>query len=125
MIEAYFRQIEALITSSGIITSSTITYDKRSSYVGFIRGSTYFLDGSELHFREFVNIQRHVERYMYVYHYQRADGTLIFRYDNTRHFPDLPNFPHHKHEEDETSVVPTTEPDLQTILKEIRGIIVT
>ena len=62
---------------------------------------------------------------MYVYHYQEVDGTLIFHYDNTRHFPHLPNFPHHKHEGDEASVMSAAEPDLQTILNEIRGLIIT
>ncbi len=33
----------------------------------------------------------------YRYHSQRADGELMFRYDNTPHFPELPSYPHHKH----------------------------
>ena len=124
MIEAYFRQLELLIAQTVIIASSTVTYDKRSPQIGFIRGSLYFINGSVLHFREFANVQSGAERYMYVYHYQEADGTLIFRYDNTHHFPNLPNFPH-KHEGDEASVMSAAEPDLQTILNEIRGLIIT
>lgn len=37
-----------------------------------------------------------IERFSYAYHYQRADGTFVFRYDNTAHFPELENFPHHQ-----------------------------
>jgi hypothetical protein len=33
----------------------------------------------------------------YRYHFQDEQNNLIFRYDNTPHFPDLPSFPHHKH----------------------------
>lgn len=33
----------------------------------------------------------------YRYHLQNAQNTLIFRYDNTPHFPQLSSFPHHKH----------------------------
>src|SRR5215475_3294360 len=36
----------------GSVRFFTITYDKRSTYIGFIRGSIYFLDGSLLHLRE-------------------------------------------------------------------------
>jgi hypothetical protein len=68
LIEDYFRQVDALITGTSIVHSFSMTYDKRSTYIGFIRGSVYFLDGSVLHLREFVNVQHGVERYMYAYH---------------------------------------------------------
>lgn len=35
------------------------------------------------------------------------------------HFPDLPNFPHHKHVNAESNVVPATPPDLAMVLHEI------
>jgi hypothetical protein len=123
VIEDYFRQVGALITDCRTVQAFSVTYDKRSSYVGFIRGSIYLLDGSFLHFREFVNVQHVVERYMYAYHYQRPDGTLVFRYDNTPHFPALTTFPHHKHVGGELSVVPATPPDLPAVLAEIQSLI--
>jgi Family of unknown function (DUF6516) len=122
LIEDYFRQVDALITSSSIVHSSSMTYDKRSTYIGFIRGSVYFLDGSVLHLREFVNVQHGVERYMYAYHCQRPDDTFVFRYDNTPHFPALPTFPHHKHAGRESNVVSASPPDLQAVLAEIQGL---
>ena len=123
MIEDYFRQIATLIATASIIHSSSITYDKRSTSIGFIRGEISFLDGSQLHLREFVNVERGTERYMYVYHYQRPDGTLVFRYDNTPHFPTLPTFPHHKHEASEANVVAAAPPDLQAVLTEIQSLL--
>lgn len=33
----------------------------------------------------------------YRYHFQDERNRVIFRYDNTPHFPELKNFPHHKH----------------------------
>ena len=33
----------------------------------------------------------------YRYHLQDKQNNLVFRYDNAPHFPDLENFPHHKH----------------------------
>lgn len=110
IIEDYFQHVEALIAGASIIHSSTLTYDKRSTSIGFIRGTVYLLDGSQLHLREFVNVQHGIDRYMYAYHYQRPDGTLVFRYDNTPHFRALPTFPHHKHEGSEANVVSASAP---------------
>jgi hypothetical protein len=123
IIEEYFQRIETLVSSAPIVHSSSLTYDKRTTYIGFIRGSLYFVDGSSLHLREFVNVQFDVDRYMYVYQYQRPDGTLVFRYDNTPHFPGLPTFPHHKHEGSESDVVSAFSPDLKEVLHEIRSLI--
>lgn len=123
IIEDYFQQIETLVTDALIVHSSNLTYDKRSTHIGFIRGSLYFVDGSLLHLREFVNVQFDVERYMYVYQYQGPDGKRVFRYDNTPHFPGLPTFPHHKHESSESGVVPASLPDLEEVLHEIQSFI--
>ena len=123
MIEDYFRRVETLLAVTNIVHSSSVTYDKRSASIGFVQGSIYFLDSSQLHLREFVNVEHGVERYMYAYHYQRPDGALVFRYDNTPHFPTLPTFPHHKHEGSEANVVAASPPDLTVILSEIRGLV--
>jgi len=123
LIEDYFRQVDTLIANASIVHSSSITYDKRSSYIGFIRGDIYFVDGSLLHLREFVNVQHEVDRYVYVYHFQRPDGTMVFRYDNTPHYSDLASFPHHKHDGIETNVLSAPPPNLQMILAEIELLI--
>ena len=120
MIEDYFQQVNTLITNANIVHSFSLTYDKRSTYIGFIRGSIYFLDGSILHLREFVNVEQGTERYMYAYHYQRPDGSLAFRYDNTPHFPNLSTFPHHKHAGSDSHVISVNPPDLAAILVEIQ-----
>ncbi|MGH2522739.1 MAG: toxin-antitoxin system TumE family protein [Anaerolineales bacterium] len=74
-----------------------------------------------LHFRELADTETTVQRIAYVYHYQRADGALVFRYDNSTHYPSLPNAPHHKHDGDENTVVPANAPDLAAVLKEIEA----
>jgi hypothetical protein len=78
LIDDYFRQINTLISHASIVHSYSVTYDKRSTSVGFIRGSVYFIDGSMLHLREFVNVQHDVERYMYAYHFSDRMGPLFF-----------------------------------------------
>ncbi len=123
-VDQYFQAIQALLAESEVILSHSMTYDKRSYSVGFVRGDIYFRDASLLHIREFVNIiEGVVERYMYVYHYQTAAADLIFRYDNTPHFPNLGGFPHHKHTEQESNVEPAAPPDLTAVLDEIRRLL--
>jgi len=100
-------------------------FDKRSTYEGFIRGDLYFLDDSVLHLREFIDVETHDERLMYVYQYTSSSRKLIFRYDNTGHHKELglPTYPHHKHEGQETNVVAAAAMDLPAVLDEIYSMI--
>jgi len=69
-IEEYFDTLRKVIDESPIVQSARVTYDKRSPCIGFVRGALYLLDGSQLHFREFVDTNAGIDRYMYAYHYQ-------------------------------------------------------
>ena len=52
----------------------------------------------------------------YHYHCQDDGNQLIFRYDSTPHFPDLPGFPHHKHLSD--TVIGSSKPDVSSVVEE-------
>jgi hypothetical protein len=52
----------------------------------------------------------------YRYHFQDERNQLIFRYDSTPHFPNLPNFPHHKHLPDD--IIASEKPEITQVLKE-------
>ena len=52
----------------------------------------------------------------YRYHLQDGKNNLIFRYDNTPHFPELSSYPHHKHLPE--GVHETEEPDILNVIKE-------
>lgn len=52
----------------------------------------------------------------YRYHCQNEQNQLIFRYDSTPHFPDLPNFPHHKHLPND--VIASDQPDIEQVVRE-------
>ncbi len=124
MIEAYLQELFEIIENSSIARTPKLTLDKRSSTIGFIHGEIYCVDGSELHFRELVDMKKSPIRVMYSYHYQGKNKKMIFRFDNAEHFPKLPNFPHHKHIED-GKVVALEEslPDLGKALTEIADLI--
>ncbi len=51
-IEDYFQQVRQTIDACTVAQASNVTFDKRSTYEGFIRGEVYFVDGSVLHLRE-------------------------------------------------------------------------
>jgi hypothetical protein len=124
-IETYFQQLQDTIESCLVVQSSNITYDKRATHEGFIHGELYFVDGSILHLREFLDVETTIDRLMYVYHYMDATNKLIFRYDNTGHHQklNLPTYPHHKHEGYEDNIVASSASDLATILNEIEQIV--
>jgi len=125
MIDEYVRVIEKAIAVLGNLASGSVIYnEEREADFIFLRGEVKFAGGSKLHFREFVQLKQGQppNRYKYAYHYQRADETVIFRYDNARHYGDLPTAPHHKHV-GENDVVAAIAPDLQSVLKEIESLI--
>ena len=106
---------ELLSTGQAVRVEQTI--DQRSTLRGFVSGVLSFDDGSELHYREFVDASLPEPRLMYAYHYQNHSGVLVFRYDNAAHKPPLPQ-PEHKHSSSgiETSPAPTFESVIDEIL---------
>ncbi len=121
MIERYLQTLLDAVAASPIVRSSSVLFDKRTLDAGLIRGELTFADSPCLYFRELVEMQARVIRIMYSYHYQREDGPLIFRYDDTPHFPALPQFPHHKHIGSQTEAIPSQPPDLIAVLREIEA----
>ncbi len=125
MIDQYVQSLERSIRALGKkVRGFNIVPQRREEEFAFISGEIKFSDGTFLHFREYVELKENEvpRRYKYAYHYQRADETIIFRYDNARHFSNLPTAPHHKHIGDD-EVIAADAPDLQTVLKEIEGMI--
>jgi hypothetical protein len=124
-IEAYFQQLREAIDACPVVRSFNVTYDKRGSHEGFIRGEVHFVDGSMLHLREFVDVESGVERLTYVYHYVDPAKNLVFRYDNTGHHKklNLSTYLHHKHEGTEHNVVASSAPDLAVVLSEIETLV--
>ena len=121
-ITGYFQVVTGILALSTIIKSQDIHTEKRTPTEGFLRGDVLFKDGSRLHFRELVTTEPGVQRISYTYHYQKPNGRIIFRYDDTDHFPGLSSAPHHKHI-GEKDVIAVNAPDLQSVLHEIELLI--
>ena len=124
-IEAHFQHVRETIDGCPVVQSSNVAYDKRSTHEGFVRGEIYFVDGSLLHLREFVDVEIRLDCLTYVYQYMDSAHRLVFRYDNTGHHKklNLPTYPHHKHQGTENNVVASSAPDLAAILAEIEPLV--
>jgi len=76
-----------------------------------------FTRGHLLEINEAMVVEADVLMWLdYRYHCQDVQNRLIFRYDSTPHFPNLPSFPHHKHLPDD--VIACQKPDIRTVLQE-------
>ncbi|HED05684.1 MAG TPA: hypothetical protein ENI61_03250 [Ignavibacteria bacterium] len=53
----------------------------------------------------------------YRYHFQNKENQLIFRYDNTPHYPNVETFPNHKHLPGK--VIESVKPFLADVVNEI------
>lgn len=118
-LERYFAEIEAAVARLAAYTESyveEILTPERAN----LRIRLRFESGCLLEINEAVIVENGVLKTLgYRYHLQSANSELIFRYDNTPHFPGLPSFPHHKHLRD--TVVASNKPDLLDILQEAKS----
>ncbi|MEE8390399.1 MAG: DUF6516 family protein [Anaerolineae bacterium] len=93
-----------------------------SDRLGAVEERLCFYDGSLLEFDETVIVRGVVLiKTDYAYHYQQADGMLIFRYDNAPHHPEIPTHPDHIHIEGHVEAAES--PDLSDVLRRIDGLL--
>lgn len=59
----------------------------------------------------------------YSYHWQNTDGSLIIRWDNAAHYPEIATYPHHKHAGSETNVQPSYEQKLFEVLTFVKVVL--
>lgn len=124
VIKRFTENIDKTIASSSIVLSSNLQKhfipDGRAVY---LKGNLVFVDSSILEIAIFVTETRDaviVEKYRL--HYMQSNGQMLFRYDNAPHHPEIASYPHHKHTSDQ--IIPSTEPSLKDVIKEISAIII-
>ena len=78
-----------------------------------------FLNNLLLEINEAIIIEAGEIRHLgYRYHFQGPKNNLLFRYDNTPHFPNLESFPHHKHLE--SGVIASDQPSVLDVIEEAK-----
>jgi hypothetical protein len=79
-----------------------------------------FANGYLLEMNEAVIVDNGLLNHLgYRYHFQDQNNRLVFRYDNTPHFPNLPSFPHHKHTP--IAVEAAQKPSIIEVINEATG----
>ena len=99
MFREYYSQIVTIINECPIVTHFSIDFDVIDTFVGYLKGTLVLIDGSVLHFMEFVEIKNDTAILIkYKYQWQFENGELINRWDNVPHHHEIATFPHHIHD---------------------------
>jgi len=115
----YLERVQALV--SGLSQVEIERYEERvlSPERGNLRFRLRFSDNSLLEVSEAVHsVGGALVWLSYRHHYQKANGSVVFRYDNTPHHPEVSTHPEHKHGPD--AVVSAVRPDIERIFEEVR-----
>ncbi len=114
-VDAYLRLIKERLITDPAVFSFQIIRERTTAVDGYLRARLVLTDESYLEFSEYVQLLDGDSQVVtYNYHWATAENQLIRRWDNTPHFPDLPNFPHHIH--DGETVISGELVDIFTVL---------
>ncbi len=117
LIADYFYQIEQALIALEDAYIERYVEEVLTPERATLRVKVRFMQGHLLEINEALVVEADVLTWLdYRYHCQDDHNRLIFRYDSTPHFPDLPSFPHHKHLRDE--VIASEKPKLIEVLQE-------
>ncbi|OQZ03451.1 MAG: hypothetical protein B6D34_07560 [Candidatus Brocadia sp. UTAMX1] len=112
---AYFEEVQNLIQRLVRVEIERYEEQVLSKDRGNLRIRLRFYDNSLLELREAIHDKEGMFAWLsYRYHYQRPDGRVIFRYDNTPHHPKFKTHSDHKYTEE--SVVEFVRPSIEEVL---------
>lgn len=95
----YYLSLQAVIHAAPHVLHSELSFDEIDTSECYVRGTLLLMNDLELHVAEYVITEPSVLRLKYRYHLQAGqDKTLVSRWDNVPHYPQLSNFPHHRHD---------------------------
>ncbi len=120
-IAKYLDSVKERLLTDPQVLDFHIARERATSTDGYLRARLTISDHSQLEFSEYVQSSPDdkIEVVTYSYHWADADGNLIRRWDNTPHFPDLPNAPHHIHDGSADAVHPGQPTSIFAVLDEI------
>ncbi len=100
-IEDSIADVKERRLSDPMVSGLRIIRERATLTDSHLRARLTCTDGSQLEFSEYVqrSSDDQINVITYSFHWVDAHGNLVQRWDNTPHFPDLPDFPHHVHTE--------------------------
>ncbi len=116
--DKYLQSVIARILSDANLESYSVIRQQITDKNGHFRIRVAFFDGDWLEFSEFFRRDENdqINVIAYSFHWMDKDNGLKMRWDNAKHYPDLPSFPHHLHDGDEENVLPSELMDLFKVL---------
>lgn len=121
-IREYLEECIVLLTTSDIIGSFQITKRRESETDGYLRARAVLLDGDLFEISLYCQlVEDEVKIAGYRFHWQRKDGKLVKRWDDAKHHPELPSFPHHVHIGEHNEVKESTPVNLSEVLLLLEG----
>lgn len=115
----YFERVQILIKELSRVEIERYEEQVLSEERGNLRIRLRYFDNSLLEISEAIHIMKGTFTWLsYRYHYQNPDGSIIFRYDNTPHHPDVDIYPDHKHVGE--SVISAARPGIEKVLSEVK-----
>jgi hypothetical protein len=121
IVEDYIEAIQIRLLSSLAVESFSILRTRAALDGGYIRARLILSNGDFFEVAEFF-IVKDQSCLTESYRYQWMDSTqtqLRKRWDNVKHFPGLPNFPHHVHILEEGNVLPSRSFTILEILDQV------
>jgi hypothetical protein len=117
----YLEAVKERLLTDALVKTFHIARERATLTDAYMRARLVLADDSQLEFSEYVQSRPDdtIEVATYSYHWADAQGQLIQRWDNTPHFPDLPNFPHHVHAGAGPVVAPGQPMTMAAVLDEI------
>lgn len=102
------ERFDRLIVESAIIKSSLVKERRIRRFEAYIKVRLTLIDDSILDVTEYIYAaeEDNAQIKRYSYHWMDATSRLRARWDNVRHYPNLPGYPHHLHDGDEKNVLP-------------------
>jgi hypothetical protein len=116
-VEVRLLNIQVALANSCVIVDVRLLHESAIGDVGYFRVRAHLIDGSEVKLMERFRHQSGamvIEKYSF--HWQRADGSLIRRWDNAPHHPEITSFPNHMHDGDENCVLAHEAVDVFEVL---------
>jgi len=121
--QQYLTEIKIRFTTSPAIAAFEIIKERALPNQGYFRARLTLVNGDFLEVVEYFVVDSdrcRPERYRHQW-MDGAQQTLRKRWDNVEHFPNLPNFPHHIHIDEETNVHPGVSMSIIVLLDAIEA----
>jgi predicted AlkP superfamily phosphohydrolase/phosphomutase len=121
----YLESVRNFLLTDSRINGHQILREYEDVEKSYIRARLTLTDESVLEISEYIeqDTKNEITIIAYSYHWSDHDGKLLRRWDNTKHFPKLKDFPNHIHDGETNEVTPGAPINIFAILDEIAKII--